>query len=313
MQEITYTQTSYIRSCPMKYKFRYVDCLVAKKKDKTLLRGKVIHEAFEKLYKGTNMRDVLAYISGAYNDAISNASLEQREDFIIGKHIVYGMFKYYPFNDIGFEMVCPEEKFKVRIGNLYKVCLVGKVDGRVKRDGKWWLREVKTTGSSWTQAENRARVSYQGTGYIYGEQRALNIEIQGILYDFLKSSRLYKKIGDTAESYGERILGDYESHMTDPKTGGLLKESRMYRRYYSYRSIHQIVEYEKDIIKATKKIRDCRKKNDWMRNPDMCYFYNRECSYMKICWATHMDKQMVSAFYDVVEENPEIEVTTKSD
>lgn len=290
----------------MKYKFRYVDGLVPKKRDVTLLRGTVIHESFEKLYNQKPMADVLSDIITIYDKAIANATLNDREDYIIGKHMVYGMFKYYPFKDDEFEEIIPEEKFNVRIDGLRQMRLLGKVDGRVKRKGQWWLREVKTTSSNFVQAENRARVSYQGSGYIYGEQRQLGLLIQGILFDFLRTSLLRKGVNESAKEFGERILKDYENHMLDSKDGHTLRESRMYRRYFSYRSLHEIREYEKDIVKAAKKIRTCTRKGDWMRNPDACYFYNKECPYMKICWLSRVDPAMLRAYYDRTNANPEL-------
>jgi len=295
MQEITYTQTSYIRSCQQKYKFRYVDCLAPKVIDKALLRGTVIHESFEKYFKGVGMDDILEEIIDTYDKATSTAPAEKREDYVIGKHMVYGMFKYYPFNEMGFETVIPEEKFKVRINGLRNIRLMGKVDGRVKKCGLWWLREVKTTASKFMQAEARARVSYQAAGYIYGIQRAKGVKVQGVLFDLIKRSQLRKRVSETAEDFGGRIVADYRDNPT-----------KLYRRYYSYRSPYQIGQYELDIMKAAQLIRTCRRTGNFMRNPDVCYFYGKQCPYMQICWVDTPDLQMLGAYYTKVVENPEM-------
>lgn len=306
MYNVTYTQTSFIRSCPRKYYFRYVQCLVPKVKDTVLLRGTVIHDGFEMYFHGAKIDQILKYIVNTYDNAISKATPEQYEDLVIGKFMVFGMFKFYPFQDIGFTEVYPEEKFKITIGNMRGVRLLGKVDGRVMKDRKWWIREVKTTSFSFRQAEDRARVSYQGAGYMYGEQKMLGIPIQGILFDFIRKSALRKRESENVDQFGHRIVRDYAEHMLDPKTARPLNESRMYKRFYSYRSPKQLSEYESDLKKAVKLIRDCRRKDEWMRNPDVCYFYGKECPYMKICWMMHLDQSMLDAYYEKVVENPEL-------
>ena len=303
MLRISYTQTSYIRSCPRKYKFRYVDHLIPKVKDRFLLRGTVVHESFEKYFNGISLDDILKQILDIYDKELNKASVDNYEDMLIDKYVVYGMFKHYPFNDLDFEEVIPEKEFDVKIDGLRGVRLVGRVDGLVKKDGKWWIRELKTTGSPFYQVENRSRVSYQASGYIYGVQKALKIKINGILFDFIRTSMLRKKTTDTAQTFGERILDDYKNHMNDSRTGMPLRQSRMYKRYYSYRSPHQIAEYETDIVKAANQIRKCRKNKDFMRNPDVCYFYGKECPYLKICWLENEPSEnLIKAYYSIEDD-----------
>lgn len=300
--QITYTQTSYFKSCPAKYKFRYVDQLIPRKKDSTLLRGSVVHTAFEKYFNGSTKSEIIGYIQKTYDDAIAEATVEDEEDLIVSKYTSLGMFDFYPFGEMEFQKVFPEEEFDVKIDALKGVRLYGKVDGRVLVRGKWWVREVKTTSSLFTQAEQRAGVSYQGAGYIYGIQKKIGDVVVGLLFDFILSSRLRKRSTENAKEYGERIYEDYKNHKNHTETGLPLRESRLYRRYYSYRSPYQIQEFEKDLIKVARHMRDAIRKNDFVRNPDSCYFYGKECPYLKICWMEHKDKDMINAYYEQRQE-----------
>ena len=287
-----------MRLCPRKYKFRYVDGLVPKKKDSALMKGKVVHEAFERYFNGTTLEGVLKGILDTFGKALSTCTEEEEEDLILAKYTAYGMIENYPFKDVVFEEIMPEKKFDIRILPMRGARYVGVVDGLVRNHGTWWIREVKTTGSGFGQAERRAGVSSQGTGYIYGISQQEKIPVSGLLYDFISTSRLKKRVSDDATSFGERILEDFRSHMTDPTTGKKLRDSRMYRRYWTYRSPYHLKEFEKDLVKTVQAIRRAKNHNDFVRNTESCYYYNTECPYMKICYLDRLDQEMLNAFYE---------------
>jgi len=82
----------------------------------------------------------------------------------------------------------PEVDFNVSMG--WGVRLVGRVDGLIKKNNKYWIREAKTTGLSIRQFEGRMQTSYQATGYMWAVQKALGMPIQGLMYDCLKKPLL---------------------------------------------------------------------------------------------------------------------------
>lgn len=302
---ISYTQCSFMKSCPMKYKFRYVDGLQPKKKSSSLMRGKVVHEAFEKFFNGETKESILQFIHDAFNKVLGKATVEEEEEMLLSKYTTLGMVENYPLELSEFDEIIPEEAFTVRVPRMRGVEFTGRVDGLVKKKGLWWIREVKTTGNTQMQAETRARVSSQASGYVWGINARDHLNVQGLLYDFINKSRLKKRESDTATSFGERILEDYRAHMIDPKTGKELKTSRMYHRYYTYRSLTVLDEFVKDLEKIARRIRDAKREKDFMRNTDACYSYNTECPYLKICFLQHADSEMLNAFYERSEDGKE--------
>jgi hypothetical protein len=284
----------------MKYKWKYVDGLEPKKKSSTLTRGKVVHEAFERYFKGEKSTDILEFIQTSFRDALKGVSAEDEEEMLLAKYTSLGMVENYPWKEIEeFESVQPEVAFTAKIPSVHGIWFVGRIDGLIKKNGLWWIREVKTTGSGPMEAEKRANVSYQASGYVWGEKEGWPCApVQGILYDFIFKSRLRKRQTDTATSFGERILEDYRAHMIDPTTGRTLTRSRMYHRYYAYRSASQISMFVDDLVKIAKKIRESKRKNDWVRNPDSCYAFNSACPYLRICFLPRLDKEMVNAYYE---------------
>lgn len=288
--EVSYSSSSDMRSCPKKFYYRNILGLQQKKKASSLRIGSTIHECFEMFFLHINAQDVINHIDDVYKKLLLNANEIEAEDYLIEKYICLGMWVNYPFNEMEFQEVVPEKKFRVKLGDRSNrgIYLTGTVDGLVKRDGKWWIREVKTTSQEREAFQRNAAVSYQASGYIYGIEKMLGIDICGVVYDYIRKPKLRKGVKEDAQAFADRIFRDYCNEE---------KKESYYDRYYSYRSTKEIQEYEKDMLMLAKEIRLSSKTGQWGRNTEACYDWNRECPYKKICWIDSPEKGMLDALY----------------
>lgn len=286
---LSYTSSADARSCWRKYYFHNILGLNLKKKTSALGVGTVIHECFEKYFLKSPPQDILNHIDASYQKmrTMENDPIELERLYL--DHITCkAMWQNYPLNDLGFVDVQPEQSFKIAFlgrGNY----LSGRVDGLVRLQDKWWIREVKTTSLSRAQFEGRAETSYQATGYVYGLMKARGIEVSGILFDVIKRPKIRKRTTENAEEFGKRLAAEY----TIPE-----KTNFYYYRHYSYRSGHQVNEYLKDVYALVKEVRTHTHRGQWWRNPDACWTFGSACPYKRICWMDDLDEDVLSAYYD---------------
>lgn len=288
MLELSHSSISSAKDCWMKYKFRYIDKLAPIIDKPALTLGKAIHTAFDNYYSRflEDEEEVAVEIKKWFEKEISETTnLGYIEDLTIAMYTALGMWTFYPykFRD-KYEEMKSEESFNIVVDN--KFIFRGKVDGLVKMDGNWWIREFKTTGLSENQFETRMKTSTQVTGYIYA-MRKLGYDVKGIIFDFIKKPRLRKRVNDTATTFGERIFLDYKDK----------KYYAPYFPFYTYRTDDILNMFEKDLIAFYGFLEQQYKTNQWYRNPDACWKFNSECPYMKICFKDKLDPLTVKAFY----------------
>ena len=282
--EISHSSCSMARSCPKKYEWRYVKGYKPIRKSTALALGSVIHEAFDKHY--SNEHDVIGYIVNTMKEQIANASLTEREDLEIIQWTALGMWENFPHkNLLEFQETKSEKEFKVHLGKLRQVLFVGKSDRLVKKDGKWWVGELKTTGLPLQNFKNRMSVSDQVTAYVYA-WRKNGYPVQGVVFDIIKKPLLRKGINETAQMFCARIYKDYQAR---PK--------QYFTRHYEYRSDADINRWVDDTSRIVKNIRRIWK-GEANRNPDACWNYNAECPYKKICFTDNPDPLTVQLYYE---------------
>jgi hypothetical protein len=277
--------TTY-QTCQKKWQWSYVEKLKPRKKSGALTLGTIIHKAFDMYYKPTSTKDIVSYIDSAYKEELSKVGIEDQEDIYLDSKTALGMFLNFPFDQMKFDEIQSEEEFRVEIapGIFY----IGKVDGKVKRTGKWWIREIKTTSEPKNIFEKRAACSSQGTGYIFGIRQQDGVDIQGVIYDYMRKPKLYKRKDECMEEFGQRIYMDY----CDAK-----KKKSYFDRYPTYRSPFNIKEWLEDAIRTTHQIEQSIQKSDFPRNTNSCYSYNTECPFFKVCFAEQIDPLIVDLFY----------------
>ena len=284
--EISHSSCSLARACPQKYKWHYIDGLRPIKKSNALTLGTIIHDAFDMYYKNFSFDDVTAYIRNTMDAQINSASLPDQEDLQVIKFTALGMWTNYPnLNLSEFQEIRSEEEFKVRLGNMRNVKFVGKSDRLVKKDGKWWIGELKTSGLPYQTFKNRMFVSDQVTAYVYAWKQ-LGYPVQGVIFDFIKKPLLRKGINEDCLSFACRIMKDYQE-----------RPDNYFSRHFEYRSDKDVERWLEDMKHAVRAIRRIWK-GDTFRNTDNCWNYNSECPYKKICFADEIDQLTLDLYFE---------------
>lgn len=301
MLKISHSSASMARSCPKKYWWHYIKGLIPIRKSNALALGSVVHEAFDMYYNKFPNQEVVKYIIDTMNDQIANVTPDEQEDLTIAKYTALGMWEYFPNKNLAeWDEYRSEKEFEVRLGNMRNVKFVGRSDRLLKKDGKWWIGELKTSGLPFSSFQNRAQVSDQVTAYVYAWQQ-LGVPVQGVIFDFIKKPLLRKHVKDTASDFAKRILEDYRT-----------RPDFYFARHYEYRSATDVSIWLEDIKSQVKEIRDIWK-GKVRRNPDNCWNYNAECPYKKICFQEKADTLTVSLYFtkkQVIIGNPGLGQTT---
>jgi hypothetical protein len=247
--------------------------------------GRVFHKAFELFYdKDFNDDEVELYITSRFDEMVANADPYKAEDYEINKHIALGMWCNYPrkWRD-EFEEITSEMEFKIPL--IDGVDFVGRIDGLVKLDGAWWIRELKTSTISVSQFDRRAKISSQVTGYVYA-LRQMGVDVKGIIYDFIRKPLIRKRSSDTAQTYGQRLFSEY-----------ITRPDYYYHRHKTYRTPNELNLYEQDMKLLAEEIKQKCEDKKFYRNTSNCFNYNSECPYKKICFDEKPDELTLQLYF----------------
>ena len=279
--KLSYSGASTFRSCRKKYYWRYIKGFYPVIPSLALSLGKILHEGFDAFYKGAGDREVYKLIETAFDKEMSKQEVTDQENILINKYTALGMWANYPHKDLSeYTEVHSEEAFEIPLCD--GVVFVGKVDGRILQYSNYWVRELKTTGLSKRQFEGRAKVSNQGTGYVYGLKQK-GYDIKGIMYEYIKKQILRKGMTESVDMYGRRIIADYRNR---PKF--------YYHRHLSYRTPIDMDNFKEDMTGVAKDILNCL---SYYRNTDSCWNFNSECPYAKICFTEKPDPLTLELYY----------------
>ena len=237
-------------------------------------------------YSGFNELEVSHYITTTMDEQIANASINEQEDLEIIKWTALGMWVSFPRKDLTiFQETKSEKEFKVRLGNMWSVLFVGRSDRLVKKDGLWWVGELKTTGLPLQGFKNRMSVSDQVTAYVYA-WKSRGYPVKGVMFDVIKKPLLRKGVNENCEGFCQRIFNDYLNYPL-----------KYHERHYEYRSDEDLNRWEKDTMQVVKKIRRIWG-GECFRNTDACWNYNAECCYRKICFMDKPDQLTVDIYFE---------------
>ena len=296
MLYISNNKSGIARNCWKKFDWRYNKLLTPIHKTTTLTLGSAVHNAFDMYYNGFSVDEIVKTISDSFEADIATVGIEEQEDLIVARFTAIAMFVHFPFKDLSnFEEIQSEKKFSVKLGKLRGVRFEGRTDGLVKKDGKWWVRELKTTGLNQRQFSSRISTSNQSSAYMYA-MRQLGYPVVGTLYDYIKKPLLRKRVSENAMDFGKRILMDYQT-----------KPEMYYDQIYSWRNDVEMKIWEDDMVAL---VQDMRRRKVFPRNTDGCYNYNSECPYKKICFEDKPDPLMLRLYFrrDGKEITDEVEI-----
>lgn len=284
MFRLSNSSATVARSCWKKFEWMYIHNLSPITQPIGMQLGKILHQAFDMYYNDFDEQEVEDYIVLQCDELIKEADPYKQEDFQIAKYIALGAWNYFPkeWRD-EYDEVQSEIKFHIPLTKDVDFC--GIIDGLVKKDGKWFIRELKSTGLSFPQFERKANISPQVTGYVYA-LRKMGIEVKGIMYDFIKKPLLRKNINDTVDTYCARIVQDYAK-----------RPQFYFHRHFTYRSDMDIKLYEQDLKQLAEDITDRIKSKKFYRNPNNCLNYNTECPYKKVCFDEKPDPLTLKLYF----------------
>jgi len=291
MLQVSNTSTSLARACWQKYMFSYKLGLKPREKAPPVTIGTVVHDGFHRRYQGDDLNKVLHNVHSEFTTAILNCSPEVEEDLILGKHTALGMLEFYPESLLNFESIESEKSFSVPL--VDDIMLMGRIDGEVVDQHQNWLRELKTTGLALQPFKGRQNCSYQSSIYLYGMTITTGKQYEGVMYDVIRKPKLEKRVAEDAEQFGKRIYEDYASTTTNVK-----KRRSYFERMFIYRSKFQMECFQEDIKKLALEMKRRLQDNDFYRNPDACWLWNRQCEYSPICWKKDWDQSLVNSLYD---------------
>jgi hypothetical protein len=210
---------------------------------------------------------------------------------LLMKYTAIAMWLNYPKDLSTFEEIIPELELKIDV--IPGVQCVLKIDGLIKENGLLWIRELKTTGLSFGQFEQRCKVSSQASLYTWAVRKAGH-DVQGVIYDFVKKPLLRKSKKEDKDGFGKRIMDDYKA-----------RPEFYYKRHFSYRNLMEIDLFEADIINTAEDMLRRFESKEWYRNPDACFNFNQACQYMPICFQKTPDQLTIDVFYKQEPINPE--------
>ena len=281
--DISNNSSSVARSCWKKFYWRYNQKLTPIRQSAALNLGRSIHEAFDLFYTGTSIQDVLVHIKKEFDDELAQALPEDSEGLVIQKFTALGMFANFPYFNTHFDEIKSEMEFRIKL--MRGVWFNGRVDGLVKKDGLWWLRELKTTGQTQRQFNQRIATASQGTAYVWAMKK-LGYDVKGIMYDYIKKPLLRKRVSENQYDFGSRVLTDYRK-----------KQDFYYGQIYSYRTQQDIDLWEQDAISLAREMMGKRRSLRYYRNTQACYNFNSECPYKKICFEETPDSLTLQLYF----------------
>jgi len=203
----------------------------------------------------------------------------------------------------------------------------------LRRDGRIWLWEHKTTASIDGSTIEKLWSDSQITGYV-AALRDMGIAVEGVVYDLAAKPKL--ELGKTRPTHKLTTLEGF-AYVTEQKTqwaefGGALRwrkadypaatpidettadvvaQKHLYQRldawhmdtpgaYHReevYISDRQIADWREDVWQVTQELLSCRRTGYWYRNTGRCWDYFRPCEYSALC-ANGASDELINAEFE---------------
>jgi hypothetical protein len=169
--------------CPRRYYYRYVKHLVAAGQMMLYADfGRAVHTALAHYFKGFDLGEAVDLGQGEYAAALREA---------------YGAVDKVPYNlaDLRTALECyvqrfPRESDQFQTAHVEvtfaiprgRFTLIGRIDKVDQCNGRYWIRDYKTTSRPWSYMVNP---NFQLDCYLYGCQTTLGVWLDGAILDTL--------------------------------------------------------------------------------------------------------------------------------
>lgn len=249
--------------CRQYFYWRYVKKLTPIKKAGPLIFGTAIHAGLENYYKELkeNPSPTVLHRQGMIERAISTFEKNmkrdkdeyQREeyfnlDYVRGQNLLERYFLKYPIEPFTVEDIEFPLQYTFPSGDVF----TGRIDLKIKQNGKYYIVDHKTTGWSMSSLGRSLGVSDQATGY---------------------------------------ILMDRIIHPDKPANGMIFNVLRNVKGVYDYGRL-LVVKAPRDLERFKEDIGDLLQEisekltnpnTHWIKNTYACFSFGRPCPYLELC------------------------------
>lgn len=294
---LTNSSLTAFKTCPRKYEIQYEKGYVPADEGKALSFGKLFHAAIEAWYgAGRGLEQALKVIAEAGETDLNLDSF----DIVKAQVLMEGYHATY--KDEPYEVVVVEKEYRAPLLNpetsreSQTFSLSGVMDAILKREGRLFIKETKTTSDDISPESDywrRLVMDSQVSGYYLGAA-ANGYEIENCLYDVIKKpglepykatpadKRKYTKEGklyanlrendETAQEYYDRLKADVFS-----------RPDFYYGRKEVPRSQNDLEEYLSDIWGLADTLRGYRNRGRFPRNTNSCFTVYGKCRFFDFC------------------------------
>ena len=291
-----------VLKCPRYHYYAYELGYRTHKSSTALQFGTLMHAALETWWLTWKTGEAGQAALDEALEALHHASIElmypldpyvrtQIEALMIGYH------HYYAPNMAEIKVLAVEEQFKGRT-RVPGWCLSGKIDAIIKRRGRVYLVEHKTTSTDVTPGSAywiKLRMDPQISFYHHGA-RMLGYEVEGCIYDVICKPTInpYKATPEADRKYRKEDNKLYASqHEHDEpldayaeRLGASIAKqpSRYYKRAEVVRLDSELESARADVYAALATI-EANRRHDQIpaRNTEACHRYGTPCEYFDVC------------------------------
>lgn len=319
----TYSMWAQWRNCRKACWWRYVRELVPVKKVEALFFGSAIHDCLERWHRDKDLYPVLDHIDSLYPNR--NGDENEKKQWHLARAMMRAYSERYAFED--FEVVALEKVFSGPIINpatgapSRTFTLSGKVDGIIKKDGKFYILEHKTAAQVDAGYIDRLWCDFQTQLYAYYVEQQFGYRIAGVLYNILPKAKLRQSMGETEFEYEERKA----ALIAKSKTGKSSAKRKVpecdddfadrlaawYDKPDTFVRLELLVDQASfDLLRSelwelTLSYLDARRRDMYYLNTSQCYNFNRQCPYWPLC-QSHGDQGTIDTYYEHKEANSEL-------
>ena len=295
---ITHSMAQCFQDCRVKFDYRYNREIVPRASVPALDFGSAVHAGLEFWFK-------FGVKAGAVEAAIERGA---RCGLDVGDQIKVRVLleKYCEvYRTEDFEVLDVEAAFDMplvnpRTGRASRTFRFdGKSDGLVRKDGKVWILEHKTTSSITDAYIDRIEIDAQIALYAWAWERQ-GMEVAGAIYDIIEKPGIKWKVGETDEEFEARRAalaaksktGKSTAKKQEPDTYDTFLErvraevtADSFRRVEVPLTKERMAEAVSHFWATAKDIRDADRTANYYPNSGNCTKFGQVCPYLSLCRA----------------------------
>ncbi len=276
-------------TCQKKYEHRYVNELVPiAREDKALTLGSAVHKGLEILYKEQSI-DLAIEEADKIFDGVDTSFFVQNQftNLETSRKLCNVLLRGYYQNHYdakNFKVIRPEIQLDMTpLGMANSDTFKGKIDCLVQdKAGKWWVREYKTVSRVTSEYFYHKQIENQILNYIIVVEAQEKIQVEGMLYTYLKKPQLSDGKAYSMEELATKVTSDnFVSNYIS------ISEKQKARQWEFIKAAFSEIEKKLSLTQEVK----------FLKNTGACTSFGC-CPYLKLCVDPYTYK------YEYKQENP---------